>query len=590
MNKKIKTVKSQVTLIMVSFITAVTIMIAIYGLYLLSAYQRSISVQSIEFNLQLVANLIDQDLRDLTSLGKWCGNENSAIIDFMISGETNEKRLGIRAFNRVNEETNNNRSRFYIRRLIIVDNELQKILQIDNYASASRPVNKYNIGLVEGIGGNIISEWKSLVPDALSDSKIIPLIYPVYDPTNRSRIGTVFLAANAALITDKLKGYSLPENAPLFINLGELCYRIEGKDFIPDDFEYESLSRDTVSPISSNTIVTIARSVSGGQFTLVTYPVREGISLTQVLPQRQFSPQSNTWIWLLMGMLFLIVMLAVCVVYYLDRTISQPVAKLRKRINIISNGDFSPDVSIESDDELGQVGKGVNQLSRDLVVLMENRIKDEQQKQELEYRMLQSQISPHFLYNTLNSIKWMATLQGADGIAEMTTSLSRLLKTVSKDVRKVVTLEDELTLLNDYMLIQEYRYGGNITMTKIIHDNSLLKTQIPRFTLQPLVENAIFHGIEPKGSGSIKLEVLREKDTVLVTVTDDGVGMSDDIQRLIFEDTYNSQNIITELGLRNVHERLLYAFGKGYGLSIESKVGEFSKITLRLPCLTWEEN
>jgi two-component system sensor histidine kinase YesM len=204
-------------------------------------------------------------------------------------------------------------------------------------------------------------------------------------------------------------------------------------------------------------------------------------------------------------------------------------------------------------------------------MLMDKTIADEKNKKENEYRMLQNQITPHFLYNTLNSIKWMATIQNAGGIAEMTTSLSRMLQTVSKDVRKVVPLRDELSLLGDYLVIQKYRYGDSVTFEKEIADDALLDTLIPRFTLQPLIENAIFHGIEPKGAGTITVKITNNTDApeVLVTITDNGIGMN--------------AEVIAGMGIRNVDERLRYAFGELYGLRIESEEGKYTAITIRLP-------
>ena len=145
--------------------------------------------------------------------------------------------------------------------------------------------------------------------------------------------------------------------------------------------------------------------------------------------------------------------------------------------------------------------------------------------------MLQNQINPHFIYNTLNSIKWMATIQHAPGIAEMTMALSRLLKSVSKGSERLVPLQEEFALLNDYFTIQQYRYGGTITLdVTYIEDERLTQScLIPRFTLQPIVENAIFHGIEPKGcAGSLTLTVAHDpaNGDVLIDLNDDGVGMT----------------------------------------------------------------
>ena len=152
-------------------------------------------------------------------------------------------------------------------------------------------------------------------------------------------------------------------------------------------------------------------------------------------------------------------------------------------------------------------------------------MEDERRKQELEYRMLQNEVNPHFIYNTLNSIRWMATIQHAPGIAEMVTAFARLTKSISKGTQKLVPLQEELALLNDYFTIQQYRYGGDleIEVSRIESETLCRDCMIPRFTLQPLVENAIFHGLEPKGGhGSVLLDISTDPDTgdVLLRITD----------------------------------------------------------------------
>jgi two-component system sensor histidine kinase YesM len=197
--------------------------------------------------------------------------------------------------------------------------------------------------------------------------------------------------------------------------------------------------------------------------------------------------------------------------------------------------------------------------------------------------MLQSQINPHFLYNTLNSIKWMASIQNASGIVEMITALSRLLQTVSRDKRRMVPLKEELKFLDDYFIIQKYRYGDSVTLVKKIEDEGLLETLIPRFVLQPLAENAIFHGIEPKGSGFITLEVKKSGGGILVILTDNGVGMRSEVIKGALNSSADSSGMFRELGIHNVDDRLRHAFGEAYGLSIASEEGKYSSMTIMLP-------
>ena len=184
----------------------------------------------------------------------------------------------------------------------------------------------------------------------------------------------------------------------------------------------------------------------------------------------------------------------------------------------------------------------------------------------------------------------MATFQRAPGIAEMVMALSRLLKSISKSNERLVPLYEEFALLNDYFTIQQYRYGGTITLdVSYIEDESLNHScLIPRFTLQPLVENAIFHGIEPKGSaGEVTLRV--ERDTangdVLIHLTDDGVGMTPEQAAKALQEPGPEEAAAKyrHVGMWNVHKRLQYSFGEAYGLSIESEPDIGTTVTIRLP-------
>ena len=200
--------------------------------------------------------------------------------------------------------------------------------------------------------------------------------------------------------------------------------------------------------------------------------------------------------------------------------------------------------------------------------------------------MLQSQINPHFLYNTLNSIKWMATIQNAPGIAEMTTSLSKLLKDISKGTTTLISLEHELSLIRDYFTIQQYRYGGTVTLRIDTEDEALLSCRILKFTLQPIVENAIFHGIEPKGSsGCVAIRIYRDESLdVRIDVTDDGIGMTPEVASSILSaNAPTGSSFFKEIGISNVHKRLQYEFGSRYGLTITSTPGEFTTVSILLP-------
>ena len=186
----------------------------------------------------------------------------------------------------------------------------------------------------------------------------------------------------------------------------------------------------------------------------------------------------------------------------------------------------------------------------------------------------------------------MASIQNATGIPEMTTALSRLLKSIAKDSRQRVPIREELAFLNDYYTIQKYRYGGSITMMVNVEEESLMQNEILRFTLQPIVENAIFHGIEPKGAaGQISIRVYRnDKGDVCIDITDDGIGMDQTtIEGLFKSEKKNTSNFFKDIGISNVHKRLQFEYGEHYGLSFVSEIGQFTTATVTLPDKICEE-
>lgn len=570
---------------MTIFALLIASLLSFFSYELISYFQKRTTIQATEFNLQLVSHIIEQDLMNLSVLAMTCSTNSSTnrMLNEYFKSDQPSPMEAIHVFSSLQEDFRMNRSNGYVRRLIVTDNK-DKFFQVDNSVSTSIPLNIHNINNLPGLSSDSTEEWERVIQDPLSITKTIPFVMPIYGD-NANRIGTVYLLANTSVITDKLKGYGLPVESKLLLTLGEHKYEIQGDQILSLATEYKVTPYGQEAASGSVTSLSLLEVKEGEKFISVSYPVRKGVTLSQTLSDKQFAPQFNLWLLLMLGVCLLVIASSGVITIYLTKTISLPVEKLKKRIDKIAQGNFLIDRNMEWNSELGDVGRGINRLSQDIVALMETRVADEKQRQELEYRMLQSQINPHFLYNTLNSIKWMATIQNATGIAEMTTSLSRLLRSIAKDMRKLVPLQEELGLLEDYFLIQKYRYGSNITMETILHDEQLLTGLIPRFTLQPLVENAIFHGIEPKGLGHIMLSVERSGfNDILITLEDNGVGIEQEqVNDILARQEPSSKGLLEGMGLRNVNERLQLTFGEQYGLSIESEMGQYTKMRILLP-------
>lgn len=586
--KRLGSIKFRVVAVAVLFTLASALASVTLSLRHFQESARQSLVQSAEFNLNLVAGLVNRDLDALGTLRDWCGLDGS--VSGYVSGSAAGVADGVRAFSAMNGQVQLNRAYQYLLRTVAVSQDYQRILQCGSGTTAGIPLNPYTINRLERLerdsGSN---QWAGVITDPFTDVGGTHILYScgsITSGTGRGHpeVGTVFLMVSTALITDSITSYRLPEGCALWLTVGGESFALDGS---LSPIEVPASSAPTLdATFNTSTRVNQCAGADGAQFLSVSCPVgTSGLWLTQTIsPQAVNASLQSLYGSQLLLLILCSILIGAAMLWVLRRSINRPILRLQSRMEAISQGDFSPDPSIEWDNELGDVGRGVNHLSHSVEELMERRLADEKARQDLEYQMLQSQINPHFLYNSLNSIKWMATIQNADGIAEMITSLAHLLKNASKGQQSLIPLWLELDLLRDYFVIQKYRYGGAITMSEDIQPG-LDGALIPRFTLQPLLENAIFHGIEPKGgAGAVALTVRREGDVLELTMTDDGVGMEPEkAAALLSGEESGPVGLFKKIGLSNVHRRIQYEFGAEWGLSIQSEPGRFTRVTVRLP-------
>ena len=213
--------------------------------------------------------------------------------------------------------------------------------------------------------------------------------------------------------------------------------------------------------------------------------------------------------------------------------------------------------------------------------LINGMLKEQKKKTDMEFEILQAQINPHFLYNTLDSIRWLAVIQNVENISEMSSALINLLKYNISKKGTIVSLKEEIDGIKNYETIQKYRYGDTFCIEYNIQEETL-DCKIIKFILQPLVENAIFHGINVSDSDAkIKITSEIQNNDLVIKVIDNGVGMNvlnrDD-------NSIKKKKMHTGIGLNNIEERIKLYFGEKYGIEIFSKidVGTTVKITLPL--------
>ena len=311
---------------------------------------------------------------------------------------------------------------------------------------------------------------------------IVPLLRPITYKFNSNLGGYIFIEVSANLFSDAMSNTYQEDTGDLYLTLGSNSYLYQDGEFIVASQDFVSTSDGTTIEGRPNARVSVITRQNGSQYYVVTEELsHSNCYVSQMIPMGAVYSGLSVFYLLIIFLFIVLFCISFLLNHFLGKIINTPVQQIQSRLIQIADGDFSRDTSIEWDHELGDIGKGVNELAANIEELLKTSLEDEKQKRDLEYKVLQSQINPHFLYNTLNSIKWMASIQGATGITEMTTSLSRLLKSISKGTKLLIPLSEELSLLQDYFTIQQYRYGGTVTMQTIIEDESLKDCHIIKF-------------------------------------------------------------------------------------------------------------
>ncbi|MDT4761691.1 histidine kinase [Sphaerochaeta sp. PS] len=585
-----RNIKARITIITVTFTLIITVLVATFSFFVFRTFSLQSLIQSTEFNLQFIGSKARENIIAIDSLIRWC-TTNGQVSLYLEQGGN---QIALSTYERVKEEMNNNRANAYVDRLIITDIHHTKLLHMGSTMSESKPVTSSNVDKVLSETFMKDNGWNHIGIDPFmskASAQALPIRRVLTRSSSTEVTGQLYMTISSRILTDLLSDYRILPGSALYLGIGTDFYQIADDKFLR--IERPSMTEEHYETIGEETQIFKAKLDGHVPQLLVSCPLGyQDLTLSQSLPTGKIPFKDSLYFSLIGTICIAVICFGLGLLLLLNRMINKPVAKIKKRVEAISQSDFSNDPSIEWDDEMGDIGKGINKLSAQISSLLEKRIADEKNKQELEYRMLQSQINPHFLFNTLNSIKWMATIQNATGIAEMTTSLSRLMKNISKATGMIISLGDELALLNDYFVIQKYRYGGTLVLQQAIPEE-FHAIGIPRFSLQPLVENAIFHGIEPKGgSGTVTVSARRrDEDVIEISILDDGVGMNaSQIEQIFSADQGPSSGMFKEIGIRNVHKRIQYTFGKEYGLSIESKEGSYTRATLLLPNREKEES
>lgn len=395
----------------------------------------------------------------------------------------------------------------------------------------------------------------------------MPVLVPIYNLSNTHILGWLYMEVSADLI------YDITEN-----------YQSYNQLILETDQEHQIMQG--TKALDFNAIKTYANSNQDYRgYVIHSYPFESyGWKVYTLEEDATANIEDKNMLNVFFLTVFIALLTGLLIFMGTSIIITRPIKILKNRIQKISEKDFSYDEETENiPGEIGEIGHVINNMAGDIEKLLDQSIAITKEKKNYEIAMLQSQVNPHFLYNTLNSIHWMATIQKNTGICKLVDALTSLLKNMARSFSDKVTLEQELNLLEDYITIQSFRYMESFEFISKL-DASLLQYKIVRMTLQPLIENAIFHGIEPKGKfGTIVLDGYVEDEHLVLTITDDGVGMRPDKIKKLLTTNHTSRTSVNGIGFYNVHQRLQLVYGESCGLNIHSEVNKFTTITIKIP-------
>jgi two-component system sensor histidine kinase YesM len=313
---------------------------------------------------------------------------------------------------------------------------------------------------------------------------------------------------------------------------------------------------------------------------LVTYAVLPDKNwvLVSEIPRQEFTKSING----LNNIIYLIILLCISasagLAAMLYRSITKPLGALAVSIGNMGDGDFSKQVyDRNTKNEILKIYGNFNRMTARVANLMDRNSQIARQKKDAEFKALQAQINPHFLYNTLDAINWLAMLNNQEEISEMVRNLSAFFRNTLSDGKQIVTIEEELKQIEVYLKIERFRYKNRFDVEYNL-DKRLLGCYTLKFILQPFVENCLIHGFrERSGQGKIIIQLFCKGERVFFEIIDDGRGMTDkQIEKVLMERTEG-------YGVMNVDERIRMKYGRDYGVTIAGELGKGTKVSICIP-------
>lgn len=531
-------------------------------------------------------NIISQDLSSDESIYEALMNDDSNNINMLYSYEVGSKLNNV-FLNAVMTRTE-------IQSMCIVTNKKRFFIYDNNNNSdgsniKSIVLQKYTEITKSAAQANGKAVWFFNTKNGVVQNSY--LVRMIYNRDNYKEIGLLVVEINMEFFDFVLQGLEseVMQNTTILSSDNEII--IYKNKAALDKFKkvIQDIPNEKNSFVDKKNNIFVAHTyLSEPRWRIVTYiPLNQLYSDVETLRDRI--------ILLCMGSILILSVVSVFMSFDMIKPINQLV-KAMKGMNIDNISDSY--IEIERKDELGFLHKTFNNMAKEIDHLVTWIYREQITRKEAELKALQSQINPHFLFNTLESINWMAQLNNVPEISSTVSDLSTLLEaSIGRDDR-LITIEEEFMYIDKYIALLKRRFEDRITLNKEV-DPKVLYIKIPRLLIQPLIENAVYHGVEnSRGKGIITLTASIREDLMIIEVIDNGNGIStDELVKLnkgleMDNDTYfkslsNKKN--KSIGIDNVNRRIKLFYGEKYGINLESKLNIYTKVSVTLPAQSYKK-
>ena len=423
-----------------------------------------------------------------------------------------------------------------------------------------------------------LSKGRSVLVNNINDADTIQMIKMVKDLQTYKPIGYIRFGLKRNYIEKMAKNINFGSDGGVVI-FDENLSKISG---IAHDSVLSKLLREKPS------IGNFSYSEGKNEYTAVhIHSDSTGWTTVGVIPLRYINKDLAGIQYLTVIIIVLTIIIGVTVSVIIAQSLILPLENTVNALEKFSRGDFAVRLKENRCDEIGKLNRIFNKAIKEINELMQKVTQSEILNKEMEFKTLQSQMNPHFLYNTLDTINWLAFKEKQTEICNLVAAISSLIRASISNKKSIITIEQELDYVKNYIYIQHIRYKDRFDIIYDI-DESLLKQAVPKLIIQPIVENAIIHGIEnSKNKNLLYISIKRENECIVIIVKDTGIGMTDEKVSELLKEPLNAegdeQKAHTNLGLYAVHKRIQLMYGDLYGLTVQSQAGEGTTVTLHIP-------